>query len=81
MQGSSRNNGKPETKQSQAADFFEAIFSQQGGGFLEIRSFEVHYSAGPCNKQSQQQPFSTKAPSLTGSLLGIKGAPCHAVDG
>ena len=50
------------------------------GRFLEIRAFQVHYSADPRNEQSQQQPFCTEVPSplntLAGPLLG--GAPCHA---
>lgn len=37
--GSSKHNGKSEPKQSQADAFFKAIFSQQAGGFLEIRHF------------------------------------------
>ena len=33
------SNDKSKSKQSQAEDFFKIIFSQQGGGFLEIRAF------------------------------------------
>jgi len=81
MNHSSVNSIDDTQSRSQAEDFFRAIFGQRAGSFLKIHAFQVHYSAGSRNKQSQQQPSFTEVPSLlntsTGSLLGIKGAPCH----
>lgn len=70
-------------KLRQAIEFFEkqgVCYLPAGWGrFLEIRAFQVHYSAGPRNEQSQQQPFCTDVPSplntSTSSLLLIMGAP------
>jgi len=68
----------------QPRQFFFSIPSELGKAALAVSLRNQADYFGPRNQQSQQQLFSTEVPSLlntsTGSLLGIRGAPCR-VDG